>query len=125
MNITTTDSRKFLSPSFRLGGIFDIILTLGLVCTWVGYLGPWHWFLALFDHFRIQGAIACLVALIVLGLRKRWGLVAFAALSLSANLWPPGLQRSGGWVSRHQADLLQRADQQHPLCRYRGLSPSR
>ncbi len=88
MNVTTNDPRKFLSFSFRLGGLLDILLVLGLAGTWVGCFRDWHWFLALFDHFRLQGAIACLVALVVLAWRRRWWLVGFAALSLAVNVWP-------------------------------------
>ncbi len=88
MKPANKDSRNFLALSLRWGGLVDIILVLGLLGTWIGCLGRWHWFLALFDHFRLQGAIACLVALVLLLWRRRWWLVGFAAVSLMVNVWP-------------------------------------
>ncbi len=84
----TNDSRRFLSTSVRLGGVIDFVLTLGMVGTWIGCLGRFHWFLALFDHFRVQGSIACFVALVILLIRRSWRLACFALVSLSVNLWP-------------------------------------
>lgn len=71
-----------------MGGLFDSALCVGLLCTWIGYFARWHWFPALFDHFRWQGVVACLVALLVLAIRRKWLLVCFAAVSLMVNLWP-------------------------------------
>ena len=84
----TNDSRQFLSTSVRLGGVIDFFLTLGLLGTWIGCLGRFHWFLALFDHFRVQGSIACFFALVILLFRRSWRLAGFALVSLSVNLWP-------------------------------------
>lgn len=73
----------------RLGKLLDVGIVLGLACTWVGCLAPWHWFPALFDHFRIQGSLACCVALMVaVLLRRRPWLVGLAAVSLVVNAWP-------------------------------------
>jgi endonuclease/exonuclease/phosphatase (EEP) superfamily protein YafD len=80
--------RGFLLKNCILAKAFDVIFFAALLLTWVGYLGRFHWFLALFDHFRLQGAIVCLVALLALLIRKRWKLAAFAILSLGVNLWP-------------------------------------
>ncbi len=97
MNNGTNNSRKFSAISKYLGVLIDIILVLGLLVTWIGCLGRWHWFLSLFDHFRIQGAIVCLVALVVLVWRRRWWLVGLAAVSLAINVMP--LLKTSGTLS--------------------------
>jgi endonuclease/exonuclease/phosphatase (EEP) superfamily protein YafD len=84
----TPTPRSFFSASLRLGGLLDIGILLGLLCTWVGCFGHWHWFLALFDHFRLQGAIICLIAILVFVLRRRWILLAISIISLAINFWP-------------------------------------
>jgi endonuclease/exonuclease/phosphatase (EEP) superfamily protein YafD len=71
-----------------LGKGFEVILVFVLLPTWVGYLASFHWFFALFDHFRLQGVIVSSVVLLAFLIRKRWKWVVFALLSLGANLWP-------------------------------------
>jgi endonuclease/exonuclease/phosphatase (EEP) superfamily protein YafD len=91
--------RNFLSLRIRMGGMIDVLLLLVLVCSWVGYLARFHWFLALFDHFRLQGAVSCVVALVMLSWRKRWWLAGLALASLAANLWP--LARTSSTLDAH------------------------
>lgn len=84
----THDQRSFLSPSVRLGGVFDVVVVLALLGTWIGWLGRWFWFFDLFDHFRLQYTLLCFIALLWLGLRRRWMPALFALASLLANAWP-------------------------------------
>lgn len=84
----TDDRRRFLSVSVRPGGLIDMLLLAGLCATWMGCLARWHWFFALFDHFRLQASVCCLLALMLSAVRRRRGFVGFAAVSLMVNLWP-------------------------------------
>jgi endonuclease/exonuclease/phosphatase (EEP) superfamily protein YafD len=86
-----------------LGKVFEVILVFALLLTWVGYLGSFHWFLALFDHFRLQGVIVCSVVLILFVIRRRWKWVVFALLSLGASFWPIW-KTSGTLLSNVQSD---------------------
>lgn len=88
MQRTTNEERSFLSPSVHIGGVFDIVVLVALLGTWIGWLGRWFWFFDLFDHFRLQYSVLCLIALLWLGLRRRWKLALFALMSLLANVWP-------------------------------------
>ena len=68
--------------------MFDFILFLAILCSWLGCLRDIHWFLALFDHFRLQGALGCFLALVIFLIRKRWVFAAIAAFSMTINAWP-------------------------------------
>lgn len=85
---SSNNARSFLSPSFRLGGMFEFILFLAIACSWLGCLRDVHWFLALFDHFRLQGALGCILAFLIFLWRKRWVFAAIAAFSVLINAWP-------------------------------------
>lgn len=88
MDATSNDSRKFFSLGINWGVLIDIVLQIGLLGTWIGCLARLHWFPALFDHFRWQGAVICFVALVILSFRRKWKLVAFTVVSLLVNIWP-------------------------------------
>jgi endonuclease/exonuclease/phosphatase (EEP) superfamily protein YafD len=72
----------------RLGLVGDVVIVLGLLSTWVPLFASLHWFPALFDHFRLQMAIAGGVALVLLLVRRSWRLAAFAVVTLGYHVWP-------------------------------------
>ncbi len=82
------DQGGFFSWRFEVHRSFDVMLLLGLAGCWTGCLARWHWFLALFDHFRLQGAVLSVFVLVLYVVRRRWWLVGAAVLTLAVNVWP-------------------------------------
>ncbi len=59
----------------------------GLLPSWLGMAGRWHWALDLFSHFRWQYLAACAVAVVWAVWRKQRLLLAAAILTLLLNAW--------------------------------------
>ncbi len=69
-----------------LAVLIQVIVCFGLVITWLGSLGHYHWMLDLLSHFRLQYVLYCALALVfALWRRKAW-LVMAAVVSLIWNV---------------------------------------
>ena len=79
--------RRFLSPSVRLDGVFDVVILLALSGSWIGLLGDWHWFADLFSHFRWQYLIIALLAVFWSFWRRRRVRVFISLITLVLNAW--------------------------------------
>ena len=82
-----TDSPRLLSSRVRIEGLFETCLFVGLLGSWLGLVGQWHWFLDLFSHFRLQYALVTAVALPWAIWRHRRPLAIFAGVTLLLNAW--------------------------------------
>lgn len=88
-------SLDFLTGMVEAGG------TMVCLATVVAALGRWHWMLDVFSHFRVQYALALVLACVWMFYLKRWAFTAlflcFAAantLGFAGLFVPPPLDRS-------------------------------
>jgi endonuclease/exonuclease/phosphatase (EEP) superfamily protein YafD len=73
-----------------LGGLFETVVCVSLLGTWLPSLGRWIWWLGLGEHFRMQMAVASLAACVLFTWRKSWKVAAFALLCVGRNTQPLG-----------------------------------
>lgn len=66
--------------------LFEALVFLGLVITWLGSLGEHHWVLDLLSHFRLQYVVYCVLALVFALWRRHAWLVVAALVSLLWNV---------------------------------------
>ena len=81
-----SETPPFVSGRIRWSGLVDAGLFVGLAASWLGLFGSWHWLLDLFSHFRWQGTVVCVVALVWSAWRKRRWVLGTALLTLFLNL---------------------------------------
>ena len=67
------------------------------ICSFAGLLAPFWWFFDLFNHFRVQGAVAALVALaLAVAFDRRLAVIAAGSLLLNVGLIGLRLFETGG-----------------------------
>lgn len=79
--------RPFLSFSASFTGLIETACILALAGTWLGSLGPLHWLLDLFSHFRLQYIVLCLPVLVFAISKRKKLLCLLAVVSLLWNAW--------------------------------------
>lgn len=84
-------------------GLLEAGLLAGLAASWLGLLGRWHWVLDLCSHFRWQGLVAALVAVVWAGWRRRRWVLRAALLTLALNLWLMGRPGMTGGMGKPAA----------------------
>lgn len=82
--------RPFFSFSVRLDGVWDVIIVLALVGSWIGLLGHWHWAFDLFSHFRWQYLLIASIAVLWCWWRKRRLVLCISIATLFLNAWLVG-----------------------------------
>ncbi|MBL9114648.1 MAG: endonuclease/exonuclease/phosphatase family protein [Verrucomicrobiaceae bacterium] len=68
--------------------VISVVLWLGLLGSWMPLLHNFHWFPALFDHFRLQFVVASGLAMVVALLARAGRTAVFALITLVYHLWP-------------------------------------
>jgi len=83
----------------RFSGLVAAAAVLTLGVSIVGLLGRWHWAIDLMGHQRRFYAMALLVAVAWLLIRKRWAWAGVAGVGLAVNAWLLGPMYLGGQAS--------------------------
>ncbi|MEM0914541.1 MAG: endonuclease/exonuclease/phosphatase family protein [Planctomycetota bacterium] len=95
-------------PRLGIDGMFAAAATLTLGVTVLGLLGQLHWAIDLLGHQRRVYALALLVALAWLLIRKRWAWATVAGVGLAINAWLLAPLYLGGHAPAAEGAMLLR-----------------